>query len=224
MARRVMTDLPHVLLAGEGAAEFAAASGFKRRSLLTPDAKRIWCERLEGKEPEDATQGDHRYYETVRNWVRERAGAGEVQDTVNFIAKDAAGNIATAVSTSGWEWKYPGRAADSAVVGAGFYCDNRAGAAACTGRGEMAMRSVVAYSVVSRLSRGIPLDDTMAEVMHGLCSLQDPYSSTLSIIAIDASGCPAAVTNGKSTYLYMTEDMSDYVEASRFKIGIPGGS
>ena len=45
------------------------------------------------------------------------------------------------VSTSGYPWKYPGRVGDSALIGAGNYCDNRVGAAACTGRGELAIRA-----------------------------------------------------------------------------------
>ncbi|MEZ4831061.1 MAG: isoaspartyl peptidase/L-asparaginase [Caldilineaceae bacterium] len=36
--------------------------------------------------------------------------------TVNFIALDSHGNLASAVSTSGLAWKYPGRVGDSPVV------------------------------------------------------------------------------------------------------------
>ncbi|WP_407639537.1 isoaspartyl peptidase/L-asparaginase [Kitasatospora azatica] len=37
------------------------------------------------------------------------------------------------VSTSGYPFKYPGRVGDSAIPGAGNWCDLRAGGAACTG-------------------------------------------------------------------------------------------
>ena len=55
--------------------------------------------------------------------------------TVNFLASDRRGRIASAVSTSGWAWKYPGRLGDTPVIGAGNYADDRYGAAACTGWG-----------------------------------------------------------------------------------------
>src|SRR5207244_3706733 len=67
----------------------------------------------------------------VRKTVREERG------TVNFLALDARGDIASAVTTSGWAYKYPGRVGDSPIVGAGNYCDTRYGAAACTGYGEL---------------------------------------------------------------------------------------
>ena len=71
-----------------------------------------------------------------------------------MLALDAAGNLAAGVSTSGYPWKYPGRVSDSALIGAGNYCDNRVGAAACTGRGELAIRGGTARSVLFRLAAG----------------------------------------------------------------------
>ena len=54
LARKVMTELPHVLLAGEGAARFADELGFERMELLTEKAHEIWraqMENLKGQEP-----------------------------------------------------------------------------------------------------------------------------------------------------------------------------
>src|SRR5437867_2315952 len=70
----------------------------------------------------------------VRRVIAKRLG------TVNFIALDRKGDIASAVTTSGWGYKYPGRVGDSPIVGAGNYCDTIAGGACCTGYGELAMR------------------------------------------------------------------------------------
>ncbi len=58
--------------------------------------------------------------------------------SVNVIARDASGYLASGVSTSGWAWTFPGRVGDSTIIGAGNYADLRWGAATCTGRGEMA--------------------------------------------------------------------------------------
>ena len=61
---------------------------------------------------------------------------------------DGNGKMASAVSTSGMAWKYPGRVGDSPIIGAGNYCDGRYGAAACTGLGELAIRASTARSLV----------------------------------------------------------------------------
>ena len=42
VARAVMEDTPHVLLAGQGARDFAIAKGFKTRDLLTEDSRKAW--------------------------------------------------------------------------------------------------------------------------------------------------------------------------------------
>jgi L-asparaginase / beta-aspartyl-peptidase len=59
---------------------------------------------------------------------------------VGVVAIDKDGNIASAVSTGGRWLKMQGRIGDSAVIGSGFYADNRLGAACATGSGEYIMR------------------------------------------------------------------------------------
>jgi beta-aspartyl-peptidase (threonine type) len=124
VARRVMEELPHVMLAGEGAAHFAREMGFQAEDLLTDEALRIWRERLEaeGHSPEV-----HRYYAQMRAWACRFASDPEqaewewgtgVAGTVVVLARDAHGDLAVAASTSGWAWKYPGRVGDTPVVGA----------------------------------------------------------------------------------------------------------
>ena len=88
IARRVMTDLPHVLLVGEGAARFAAESGFHEDELLTEETRRIWQERLEGKLPANATPGDIAFYAKMREWSRLATVPEKVAGTVNFLARD----------------------------------------------------------------------------------------------------------------------------------------
>ncbi len=67
IARCVMEELPHVMLAGEGAAHFARETGFQAEDLLTDEALRIWRERLEaeGHSPEF-----NRYYAKMKGWAR----------------------------------------------------------------------------------------------------------------------------------------------------------
>jgi beta-aspartyl-peptidase (threonine type) len=218
VARRVMTDLPHVLLAGAGAARFAAQCGFSAQELLTEDARRIWRERFAGILPEDSTAGDERYFARMREFVAALADPQHIAGTVNVIARDADGAIASAASTSGWAWKYPGRVSDSAVIGAGNYCDNLYGAATCTGRGEMASRCCTARSVVTHLENGAPLAIALQRAMGDLLRLPDAYASTLNILAMTRSGEVQAISNGESSFVFMDVSMASPREMPRTRM------
>jgi L-asparaginase / beta-aspartyl-peptidase len=125
------------------------------------------------------------------------------------------------VSTSGWSWKYPGRLGDSPVVGAGNYADNRYGAAACTGRGEMAMRLCTAHSVIIYLKMGMRLDAACREAVRDLAYLVDPYFGRVSLIAMDALGNHAGFSSAPDqSYVYMTDEMDTYAEAPRVQVAI----
>jgi beta-aspartyl-peptidase (threonine type) len=218
LARKVMEELPHVLLAGAGAERFAKEMGFPEKDLLTPEAKRIWGEIFDQKVP-SVYRDRVAYLEGIRKYAKLAADPERPNETVNFIARDAKGNLATGVSTSGWSWKYPGRLGDSPVVGAGNYADNRYGAAACTGRGEMAMRLCTAHSVVIYLKMGMSLAAACREAVTDLAYLVDPYFGRVSLIAMDARGNHAGFSNGPDqTYVYMTDEMDTYVEAPRIHV------
>ena len=134
VAGAVMERTPHVFIVGDGAARFAREIGAERTQNLTPSTRKLWVERLRsvGETP-TSIRRRAKLLPAVRKTVREERG------TVNFLALDGRGDIASAVTTSGWAYKYPGRVGDSPVIGAGNYCDSRYGAAACTGYGELAM-------------------------------------------------------------------------------------
>ncbi len=225
LARRVMDTLPHVLIAGEGAAQLAAELGFEPKDLLTPEAKAIWEKRIADDADRDAS-----YLKRVRELVSasasdpDYAGLGEPpHGTVNVIARDRNGDIACAVSTSGWAWKYPGRMGDSPVIGAGNYADNRWGAAGCTGRGEMAQRCLTAHSVVTFMRFGMPLDEALTTAMNDLAHLDDPFRSEMNIVALDKDGNPGAASTAKDkTYVLMTEEMEEPEERSRMHVEVPG--
>jgi L-asparaginase / beta-aspartyl-peptidase len=221
VARRVMTDLPHVLLVGEGAARFAHESGFAAADLLTEEARAVWRERLAGVLPANAEPSDIAYYERMREYARLATDPERAGGTVNFIARDRDGRTASAVSTSGWAWKYPGRAGDSPIIGAGNYCDDRYGAACCTGRGEMAIRAGTARAVVLYLKSGMTLTAALTEAMRDLWTLDDPFYGAMNIVALDADGNPGAASNREATFVYMTDEMDTYVEQPRLLVRRP---
>lgn len=219
-ARRVMDQLPHVLIVGAGADRFAAEAGLPATNLLTPEAERIWRDRLVN-EPRDITNLE-RIKELTGKLASDPQFPEPLHGTVNFIARDRHGDIACAVSTSGWAWKYPGRLGDSPIIGAGNYADNRFGAAACTGRGEMAQRCLTGYSVVMFMRFGMSVNDALRTAMTDLHALDDPYASEMNIVAIDCDGNPgAASTASGKTYIYMRDEMADFIEAERLYIPYP---
>lgn len=207
IARQVMERLPHVMLAGEGAERFAANVGYEPRDLLTPEARAIY----ESKVSSSAR------YDSLRELVASATSDPEIaamgrdhHGTVNVIALDKHGNLASAVSTSGWAWKYPGRVGDSPIIGAGNYCDNRFGACGCTGYGEMAMRCNTAHSVVLYLKMGLSLKQAARAAMKDLNILSVPFPPGMNLIAVNAQGQHAGMTTETEnvpTYVFQTERM-----------------
>ncbi|MBP1779435.1 MAG: isoaspartyl peptidase (ecaiii) (beta-aspartyl-peptidase) (isoaspartyl dipeptidase), partial [candidate division NC10 bacterium] len=93
------------------------------------------------------------------------------------------------------------------------------GAAACTGRGEMAMRLCTAHSVVMYLKMGMALEAAGREATAELGYLVDPYFGRVSLIAMDARGNHAGFSNGPdATYVYMTHEMRAYAEVPRIHV------
>lgn len=222
LARRVMEELPHFLIVGDGAARLAEEMGLPKRDLLTPEAERIWRRRLE--ETGEEGDADHaRVRDLVARLGRDPEAPEDAHGTVNVIARDEAGSIACGVSTSGWAWKYPGRLGDSPIVGAGNYADNRWGAAACTGRGEMAQRLCTAHSVVALMRAGEGVDAALAAAAADLHALEDPYRSEVNILAVDRTGRHAAISTAPGrTYVFMETGMDEPVETERGYLPPPG--
>ncbi len=220
LAKIVMERLPHVLIVGDGAEQLAREAGLEKRDLLTREAEAVWRSRISDDGMGSAYQT--KMLELASSLSRDPERPVESHGTVNVIARDADGNLACGVSTSGWAWKFPGRAGDSPVIGAGNYADNRFGAAACTGRGEMAQRCCTAHSVVSFMRCGQSLHDALRMAAEDLHRLEDPYKSEVNIIGVDRNGEHLAVSTypGK-TYLVMTEMMEDYQELERAFIPAP---
>ncbi len=221
LARRVMERLPHVLVVGDGADRLAGEEGLPAVDLLTPEARRIWKERLEG----ESGNLDDSYLRQVRALAEAMAPGPDRPDqrqgTVNLIARDRAGHVVCGVSTSGFPLKYPGRLGDSPVIGAGNYADDRWGAAACTGFGELALRCCTAHSVVMFMRFGMSLPEALEQAMVDLRHLRTP--GDMNIVAVDAEGRPGAVSSVRGkTYIYLTEDMDRYVEAERLFVPLDG--
>ncbi len=220
IARQVMERLPHVLLVGEGAARFAREMGFQPEELLTDEAYQVWKQRLQKDFPDLNLESLERLNDLWQRVILatdpERAGG-----TVNFLVRDRHGNIAGGVSTSGWAWKYPGRLGDSPIVGAGLYADNRYGAAACTGMGEMAIQASTARSLVLYLKLGMSVEEAGREAMADLNHLGSRYLGRMNFILMDAAGRVGGFSTAEGTsYVYWREGMPAAEEVARTVIAI----
>lgn len=200
VARAVMERLPHVMLVGDGAARFAAEIGAEKATLLTASTRRMWVERLaKAGETPASVRRRKKLAPVVAKTV------GEERGTVNFIALDRRGDIASAVTTSGWAYKYPGRLGDSPIIGAGNYCDSRYGGACCTGFGELAIRNVTAKAAVDRLGAGMSAAEVAKRAIADVNLLDD---AAFNIIVLAADGSHAAASNRKDRrYAWQRADM-----------------
>lgn len=147
LARLVLENTEHTILAGNGAKEFALKNGFKTECLLTEYSLKRYSEWLKsgyGKSQELHT-GENSGY----------PGKTSGHDTIGMIAIDNDGNLSAAVTTSGVAWKLPGRVGDSPVIGSGLYVDSEAGAAASTGRGEECIRACGSFLIVELMRNGL---------------------------------------------------------------------
>ncbi len=219
IARKVMERLPHVLLVGDGAARFADECGFEKSELFTPATRKKWQEMLAKVLPAEVIE-DLRRRKDLGHWVIQATNAPEIKGTVNFIARDRRGNICCGVSTSGWSAKYPGRLGDSPVIGAGNYADNRYGAAACTGMGEMAIRSATAHSLVLYMKMGLTLEQAGRQAMQDLNDLGGDYLSEMNIVAMDKDGTVSGFTNTLgNTFIIMKDNAPNIIEIERLYVG-----
>ncbi len=195
IARRVLERLPqHCLLVGEGAELFAEEEGFERAELLTEDAWRLFGEALapssssvEG-ERTLAAPGDDAYRASAAALVNRFRPHDGPWGTTNVLALDDSGELVVGVSTSGYPWKYPGRVGDSALPGAGNYCDLRYGGAACTGRGELAMRLGGAKMVVDALARGEDPTSACRAMVAEAATLPDDFRAELRALCLTPQG------------------------------------
>jgi isoaspartyl peptidase/L-asparaginase-like protein (Ntn-hydrolase superfamily) len=194
IARKVMEKTPHKLLVGQGAEKFAAANGFKKQTLLTPEARNWWKK----WKSDPANHNFHRSHSHSPNSASAAAQSASAQllrkksqshDTVGVLAIDSSGALAGACSTSGLAFKIPGRVGDSPIIGAGLYVDPTVGAAVATGAGELMMGACATFLVVERMRIGDPPYEAIRRVLQRIRGSYEPNKTRqCALIALRADG------------------------------------
>lgn len=182
LARLVMEESPHVLLAGEGAQQFGAEHDI---DFVSED-----------------------YFYTQRRWEslqRAKQRAADKHGTVGAVALDQDGNLAAGTSTGGMTNKRFGRIGDSPIIGAGTYADNQTCAVSCTGHGEYFIRAAIAYDISARMAHK---GSTLAEAAHHVIDDRlTEMGGTGGVIALDKDGNIAIPFNTQGMYRgYVDQD------------------
>jgi beta-aspartyl-peptidase (threonine type) len=146
VARKVMAETDHLLMAGEGAVAFARKCGFKEYNPVTERSR----ERL--KELQE--KGESPYFDMEK---------AKKFGTVGAVAIDRHGRLAVATSSGGITGRMTGRVGDSAIPGAGTWA-GPSGAVSCTGHGEAILRLTLARDLVERM-KTMPASVAMTLVM-----------------------------------------------------------
>lgn len=135
LAKAVMEDTPHVILAGKGAEKFALEQGYIQENLLSEASKKAWQKWLE--------KGLYQPEINVEN-----------HDTIGMICSDKNGHLSGVCSTSGLAYKMQGRVGDSPIIGSGLFIDNAVGGAVATGLGEEVIKTVGSFLIVELMRQG----------------------------------------------------------------------
>lgn len=169
VARKVMEETPHVLLAGDGAEQFAIEMGFRKESLLTEKSRQEWLKWLETKT-----------YKPVINI--------ENHDTIGMLAIDSNGDLSGACTTSGMAYKMKGRVGDSPLIGAGLFVDNEIGAATATGVGEEVIKTVGSFLIVELMRQGMSPQEACEEGVRRIVAKNRELDFQVGFIALNKAG------------------------------------
>ncbi|MBI5606459.1 MAG: isoaspartyl peptidase/L-asparaginase [Deltaproteobacteria bacterium] len=180
VARKVMEETPHVLLAGKGATHFARHMGFAPFNPVTNQQRGFWEKALSAQE-----RNQNQPFSAF-------TGFPKSCDTVGCVAVKN-GYSAAASSTGGTFLKLPGRVSDTPVIGGGIYASSY-GAVVCTGMGETFIRNQTASCVLNMIARGISLQAATTAAIQRLVG----EKIIGGILAIDTAGNCAALHNAHS--------------------------
>lgn len=170
VARRVMEESDHIMLAGEGCAAFALEQGF----VPVPVEELL-------------THRERKRLELLKknNNFRTPQAFGDRGGTVGAVALDREGNVAAATSTGGSPKKIPGRVGDTPLIGCGTYAENDIGGVSCTGWGESIIRVTLAKEVAETIRMG---NRAQTAALKGIDVLQTRTNGLGGVICLDAEG------------------------------------
>lgn len=198
LASLVAQNTEHILLAGEGANQFALEMGVEMEDDAYFFTEHRYQQLLRARE-EGVVQLDHTAEAPLAAEARHGNASGDgvkPRGTVGAVACDVNGNLAAATSTGGLTNKKYGRIGDSALIGLGTYADDTC-AVSCTGHGEYFMLGVTAFDVAARMRyKGLSLEKASAETLARVTAIGGEGG----LIAVDKQGNVALPFNCEGMY------------------------
>ncbi|HYJ42303.1 MAG TPA: isoaspartyl peptidase/L-asparaginase [Steroidobacteraceae bacterium] len=180
LARAVMEKSPHVMLAREGADQFAVEQGLPQVDPAYFRTEQRWQQLLD--------------------WRRDNAkllDQTHSRGTVGAVAIDASGHLAAGTSTGGMTGKRWGRVGDSPVIGAGTYASDGSCAVSATGSGEYFIRASAARQICDRIAwRGDSVQSATSATIADIGSIGGDGG----VIAMDGKGNIAFAMNTSGMY------------------------
>jgi len=202
LARAVMDNSPHVMMAGSGAEKFAEEQGLPivDPSYFHTDRRLKSVRNAKEKEKIEMDHDDKTafYDEDIKNYK---------YGTVGCAALDKNGNLAAGTSTGGMTNKRWGRIGDAPIIGAGTYANNATCAVSSTGWGEFFIRGMVAYDISALMEyKGLSLQEASKEVIQNKLT---KLGGTGGIVAVDNNGNVAMEFNTAGMYRATMNDKGE---------------
>lgn len=214
VARLVMEKTPHIVLAGDGALQFALANGFKKENLLTPASEKAWKEWLKTAKYEPVMNIENKLFDKDHDPM---PGGPNNHDTIGMLAMDAKGNLSGACTTSGMAFKMHGRVGDSPIIGAGLYVDNEVGSATSSGVGEEVIRIVGSHLVVELMRQGHSPENACREAVQRIIKRNPEKAKNIQVgfVALNKKGQYGAYALQKGFTISVRNDKEDTVYHSK---------
>jgi beta-aspartyl-peptidase (threonine type) len=193
LAKEVMINSEHVMLAGKGAEIFAQSRGIELMdpSYFYTEKRYQSLKEIQGKE----TAGKNQSLSTLLadpNFQNSKFG------TVGCVVLDKHGNLAAGTSTGGMTNKRWNRIGDAPIIGAGTYANNATCAVSSTGWGEFFIRAVVAHDISALMEyKGVSLQEAAYEVIQ---KKVPTLGGNGGIVAIDRKGNVSMEFNTEGMY------------------------
>jgi len=188
VAKAVADNTNHIMLAGQGADDFALQQGFERYApgaMLTDQTRsayEAWRAKVEAGQADREKMVGH--------------------DTVCVLGWHQ-GETVACVATSGLGFKRAGRVGDSPIIGGGLYADDEAGCAASTGIGEELYRHAVSIRVADAMHDGASAAEATDRVLRRMIDRDQANAKRgLSIVAIDRQGGIGAATTRTANHQF----------------------
>lgn len=190
VARKVMEETDHTLLAGDGAIRFARSLGFADYNPLTREREASWKD-LRDKLSRGEQTNMTKYWSKIAKFAK--------ADTVGCVALDRRGEIVAGTSSGGFPMKLPGRIGDVPIVNASTFASKKCGVS-LTGHGEIIVHHILARRIHDSVQEGMNPQEAIEKEFRGvLRALPSSDGVLMAGIVLDSNASVGMARNVDAT-------------------------